>query len=160
MINTLTTSLEEVRKPIEPDNVIRILKSQYDRHKTLSISQEEQGFMGTSLKKVHTCTSCKKQGHSIEVCWAKGGGKEGQGLRQKKSKSKKKKGKAKVNAAEEESSDGKSDGSITFINFDCATLIKNILGATVILDMGASLHITPHQDMLKNYKSFSKPRII
>ena len=71
-------------------------------------------------------------------------------LRQKKkSKSKKKKGKAKVNAAKEESSDGKSDGSIAFINFDCATLIKVSSGATVILDMGAISHMTPHQDMLK-----------
>ena len=33
--------------------------------------------MGTSLKKVHTYTNCKKQGHSIETCWSKGGGKEG-----------------------------------------------------------------------------------
>ena len=50
VMNALTTSLEEVGKPIEPDYVIRILESQYDRCKTLSISQEEQGFMGTSLK--------------------------------------------------------------------------------------------------------------
>ena len=108
MMNAITTSLKEFRKPIEPDYVIRILESQYDRCKTLSISQEEQGFMGTSSKKAHTRTNCKKQGHSIETCWAKGGVEEGQGLRQKKkSKSKKKKGKAKANAAKEESSDGK-----------------------------------------------------
>ena len=110
---------------------------------------------------MHTCTNCKKQGHSIETCWAKSGGKGGQGLRQKKkSKSKKKKGRAKVNAAKEEYSDGKSGGSITFINFNCATLIKDSSGATVILDTGVSLHMTPHQDMLKNYKNFLKPRTI
>ena len=42
--------------------------------------------MGTLTKKQHICTNCKKSGHSIEMCWAKGGGKEGQGLKQKKRK--------------------------------------------------------------------------
>ena len=31
VMNTLTTSLEEVGKPLEADNIIRILKFQYDR---------------------------------------------------------------------------------------------------------------------------------
>ena len=38
------------------------------------------------------------------MCWAQGGGKEGQGLRQKKKK--KKKGKSKVNTAKETSDQG------------------------------------------------------
>ena len=59
-----------------------------------------------------------------------------------------------MNAAEESSSDGKSDGSIVFINSDCAAFIKDSMGATVIIDMGASSHMTPHQNMLKNYQSF------
>jgi len=84
VMNALITSLEEVGKPLDPDNIIRILKSQYDRRKTLTITQEEQGFVGTSEKKVHICANCKKPGHTKENCWAKGGGKEGQGPRQKK----------------------------------------------------------------------------
>ena len=31
VMNALTTSLEEVGKPLEADNIIRLLKSQYDR---------------------------------------------------------------------------------------------------------------------------------
>ena len=50
VMNALTTSLEEVGKPIEIDSIIRILKSQYDKKKSLSTTQEEQGFMGISLK--------------------------------------------------------------------------------------------------------------
>ena len=58
------------------------------------------------LKKKLVCTNCNKPGHSKENCWAKGGGKEGQGSKQQKQKQfKKKKGKYKANAAEE-SSDG------------------------------------------------------
>ena len=30
VMNALTTSLEEVGKPLDPDNIIRILKSQYN----------------------------------------------------------------------------------------------------------------------------------
>ena len=55
---------------------------------------------------------------------------------------------------------GKSDESIAFMNFDCAALIKDGSGSTVIIDTGASSHMTPHKDLLKNYQSFPKPRII
>ena len=36
-------------------------------------------------KKTKTCSNCGKPGHVLEDCWAEGGGKEGQGPRQKKS---------------------------------------------------------------------------
>ena len=65
-----------------------------------------------------------------------------------------------MNVAGESSSDGKSDESITFINFDCVAFIKDSTGATVIIDMGASMHMTPHQGLLKNYQSFPKPKTI
>ena len=164
-MNALTTSLEEVGKPIEIDSVIRILKSQYNKRRThkrrtQSTSQEEQGFMGAPLQKAHICTNCKKKGHSIENCWAKGGGKEGQGPKQKKrSKFKKKKGKEKAKAAKDSSSDGKSDGAVTFINYNCVAFIKDSTGATVIIDTGESSHMTPHQNILKNYQSFPSQRL-
>ena len=44
VMNALATSLEEVGKLIEIDSIIRILKSQYDKRKTQSTSQEEQGL--------------------------------------------------------------------------------------------------------------------
>ena len=116
--------------------------------------------MGTSLKKVLVCTNCKRKGHSIEKCWTKGSGKEGQGAKQRKRSKFKKKGKEKANAAEESSNDGKSDGSVAFINYNCVAFIKEITGATVIIDMGVSSHMIPHQNLLKNYQSFPKPRTI
>ena len=36
VMNALTTSLEEVGKPIKIDSVIRILKAQYEKKKSLS----------------------------------------------------------------------------------------------------------------------------
>ena len=95
-------------------------------------------------------TNSKKKGHIKENCWAKGGGKEGQGPHQKKqSKSKKKKGKAKVNVANESSSD-EPDEPITFMNFNWAALIKDGTGTTQILDTGASSHMMPHRNLLAN----------
>ena len=98
---------------------------------------------------------------SFEDCWAKGGGKEGQGPKQKRrSKYRKKEGKEKVNAAEESTSDGKTDESVAFINSDCVAFIQDSSGATVFIDMGASCHMTPQKNLLNNYQTFSKPRSI
>ena len=89
--------------------------------------------MRKSSKKVHICTNCKKLGHSIETCWAKGSGKEGKRPKQKKrSNFKTEKGKGKVNAAKDDSTDEKSDGYIAFINFNSTAFIKDSLGAAVL----------------------------
>ena len=65
-----------------------------------------------------------------------------------------------MNAAEESSIDGKSDESIAFINYNSVAFIKDRTGATVIIDMGVSSHMTPHQSLLKNYQSFPRRRTI
>ena len=41
IMNALITSLEEVEKPQEIDNIVRIVKSQYDRRKKQSTAQEK-----------------------------------------------------------------------------------------------------------------------
>ena len=111
--------------------------------------------MGTLTKKQHICINCKKSGHSIEMYWAKGGGKEGQGLKQKKRKqqNKKKKGKSKENTAEETSAEEGDESFVTFINFDCVALLKDRSEA-IILDTGASSYMIPHQKMLRKYILF------
>jgi hypothetical protein len=87
-MNVLMTSLEECNKPIEPNNIIRVLKAQYDKQKVLGNSQENQAFMSKQSKgqnkteKAQKCTNCKWKGHSKEQYWDKGGGSEGQGPKQ------------------------------------------------------------------------------
>ena len=61
-MNALTTSLEEVGKPIEIDSVSRILKSQYDKKKSLSTNQEEQGFMDQHQKRCLYALIASKKG--------------------------------------------------------------------------------------------------
>ena len=53
----------------------------------------------------------------------------------------KRKGKKKRNAAEESTSNRKTDESVAFINSNCVAFIQDSSGATVIIDTGASCHI-------------------
>ena len=55
---------------MDPDSIIRVLKAQYDKCKSLSTSVEDQAFVGTS-KKVVVCTNCKKKGHIKETAGIK-----------------------------------------------------------------------------------------
>jgi hypothetical protein len=48
-------TLEECGHPVNADNVIRILKSHYDKKKALSTTQEDQAFVGSSQKKQDVC---------------------------------------------------------------------------------------------------------
>ena len=50
--------------------------------------------------------------------------------------------------------------SIGFANSECTALIKDGMGATVILDTGASSHMTSHKELLKNFSSVPSPRKI
>ena len=65
-----------------------------------------------------------------------------------------------MNAAKGSSNNGKLDESVTFINYDCVAFIMDSTGATVIIDMGVSSHMTPHKHLLKNIQNFPKPRTI
>ena len=50
-MNALTTSLEECDRPLEPDNIIRVLKAQYDKRRNITSTQEEQVLQALLLKR-------------------------------------------------------------------------------------------------------------
>jgi hypothetical protein len=108
------------------------------------------------------CTNCKKKGHTKEKCWAKGGGKEGQGPKQSQNKkSKKKKGREKVHTVNEASaSSSDKDNDMVFTNSPAIFLTKNDLEFTHILDTGVSAHMAPHKNLLRSYKIFNTPKHI
>ena len=61
VMNALTTSLDEVGKPIEIDSIIRILKAQYDKKKSLSTNQEEQDSWDHQQKRrIHALIASEK----------------------------------------------------------------------------------------------------
>jgi hypothetical protein len=91
--------------------------------------------------------NCKKRGHTTEQCWAKGGGQEGQGPRQKDSK----KGEAKAEAS------ANVVASEELFAFTCTSDFaaeaaelqdpKERRGA--IVDSGASRHFCPNRSQFR-----------
>jgi len=94
------------------------------------------------LKKAKTCSNCGKPGHVVEDCWAEGGGKEGQGPRQKKSlkKVEKKTEESAAVAVEEE-----------LFAFTCTSDFNDVAESLqvpkskrgAVVDSGASSHFCP-----------------
>ena len=66
-------------------------------------SEKDKGGSGSNSKKNITCHNCHKKGHYKHECWAPGGGKEGQGLKQK--------GKAKSKPEESKDENKKESGT-------------------------------------------------
>ena len=59
--------------------LITTLSEEYERRRTKANATESaQHTVGRSSRPKPICTNCKKTGHSMENCYAKGGGKEGQ----------------------------------------------------------------------------------
>ena len=57
-----------------------------DRRKKGHSSDGGSGNIVMQVKETCECHNCKKKGHLVKDCWAKGGGKEGQGPKRKKGK--------------------------------------------------------------------------
>jgi Reverse transcriptase (RNA-dependent DNA polymerase)/gag-polypeptide of LTR copia-type len=100
------------------------------------------------------CHNCGKKGHKKADCWAKGGGKEGQGPRQKK------KGKkaetATVAAADEDDKE--------FFAFTCTSDFANVAEALQVpksrlgtcIDSGASRVYSPDRSKFTDYKTIDR----
>src|ERR1700761_3882564 len=75
--------------PLTSSMVISLLLDEHDRRvlKKPKEGQEEalgaNAGKGKKSKKDVECFNCKKKGHMKSDCWAKGGGKEGQGPKKK-----------------------------------------------------------------------------
>ena len=105
------------------------------------------------------CDNCGGSGHTQPNCWSKGGGKEGQGPRQRKSKKGAKK-------TEESAAVAKNDDEELFA-FTCTSdyvalteslqLPKDKLGACI--DSGASSHYCPDRTKFQNYRSLDDRNI-
>lgn len=98
------------------------------------------------------CHNCEKKGHKKDDCWAKGGGKEGQGSRQKGKKKSEKANKVAVVASD------KDDGLITF---SCTSDYGEVANALKIpkskmggcIDSGVSRDYSPDCEKFSKYRS-------
>jgi hypothetical protein len=100
-----------------------------------------------------TCENCDRPGHSKPDCWSKGGGKEGQGPRQKK--------KGKTNEAIIVVADDDNSELFTFTcTLDYVALANSLdvpkprLGTCI--DSGASRHYCPDRTKFTEYKQVKR----
>ena len=85
---TITTNANEIGNPINPTHIVKFICNDYDKHmigKEVDKKSKDQAFAAQSQKCKNKfdikCFNCKKKGHIRTDCWAKGGGKKGQGPR-------------------------------------------------------------------------------
>ena len=113
-LSAVTATASVLKQELQPEDLIQAIIDEYDRRSTRHGSSREktadaaffasagnnQGKTRRKSEKDIECFNCRKKGHKKADCWAKGGGKEGQGPRSKAKKEEPKKESA--NAAEEE----------------------------------------------------------
>jgi len=96
-ISSITAAAKLTKKPIDSDDVIILGTDEYDRRDLKSRAKSKKDEKDAAFhagvgskggkqggRKDITCHNCLKRGHVKADCWAKGGGKEGQGPKGKK----------------------------------------------------------------------------
>jgi len=130
--------------------------------KPLSNSKDE-AFGADAPRSKKQCSNCNKHGHLKANCWAKGGGKEGQGLKRNKDKDKSKDTLAMAEevllldawAAIEEIEDGTKEAWVKTVAVAGSSLARPGQAhhtTTEIYDSGASWHMSPFRERFLNYK--------
>jgi Reverse transcriptase (RNA-dependent DNA polymerase)/gag-polypeptide of LTR copia-type/GAG-pre-integrase domain len=107
-----------------------------------------------------TCDNCHKPGHKSKDCWSKGGGKEGQGPRQKKKKSEKSDKTEKA----DETAVVANDGDDGLFAFTCTSDYKEVANAIKVpksrmggcVDSGASRDYSPDREKFSNYQTIDR----
>ena len=107
-----------------------------------------------------TCENCKNAGHTKANCWAKGGGKEGQGPRGQNSK----KGEKKAETAAAAEATSNADEIFTFTCTSDYVEVANTLNVPksrlgACIDSGTSQHYSPDRDAFINYSPINNTTI-
>ena len=94
-LSAVTATASVLKRELEPKDLMQVIINEYDRWSTRSRNQKDKGSdatfyaggnkgkTGKRSDKDIECFNCHKKGHKKIDCWAKGGGKEGQGPRSK-----------------------------------------------------------------------------
>src|SRR5258708_15941173 len=132
--DSLTSSCDVNNMDITPTAVICAATCEYKKHVLWEENKaQDKAFAATTeadkkaKKKEVECFNCKKKGHYKSECWAKGGGKEGEGPKKPRDKDKSSKGKNKskakdgkdhANAAKAETSSSEDESWVVIVEVD------------------------------------------
>ena len=124
-LSAVTATASVLKKDLNPEDLMQTIIDKYDRRSTRSRVPKEKGgdvaFYaegnnsqggkgGKKANKDVECFNCHKKGHKKAECWAKGGGKEGQGPKSKSKKEKDESKKGKDEPKKELASTAEEDG--------------------------------------------------
>jgi hypothetical protein len=142
----MNTTAKLTRTALTPDIVTSLVTDEFDRCVLRKPKEGQEEALGANAgkgkksKKDVECFNCKKKGHMKSDCWAKGGGKEGQGPKKKAQDSaaaadKQQQPDIEAWAAVEEVLDEEDSNQISFA---CKPRVEGEL-----YDSGASCHMSP-----------------
>jgi gag-polypeptide of LTR copia-type len=175
-MHALNASADFTKSLIMPSNVIRLTLDEYDSRnenkpkedadEAFATSQQKQ--KGKDKKKKHDieCHNCKKRGHVKAECWAKGGGKEGQGPK-----------KTGNNSSAAGTTSANASGATTVAaegDIEAWAVIEEMLEESVVAasvprtvpqdaelyDSGATNHMSPFREKFTTYREIPPRAII
>src|ERR1700761_6180978 len=141
--------------PLTSSMVISLLLDEHDRRVLKKPKEGQEEALGADAgkkkksKKDVECFNCKKKGHMKSDCWAKGGGKEGQGPKKK----------SQDNAAsadQQQQSDAEAGAVIEEVldqDVSLATLENKPQREGELYDSGASCHMSPFRHQFISYRT-------
>ncbi len=151
-------ALLEHETVLKHDQENALISSQSSKLKLFFSNPDSKGTEGP------TCSNCKRPGHTVDHCWAKGGGAEGKGPKWKQSKGNSK-GKGKKTGSAKVANDNRSlsPPPAVYITHAEALMSKDTSDPRetyFYLDLAASNHICHTQDYFSSYRKLGSPRRI
>ena len=149
--------------------VTKLAFDEYDNRVLESGKPQDDTFTSDDKKKKKKqrsdveCFNCHKKGHMKSDCWAKGGGKEGQGPKKKARGSKDSGAKAEVAAGTEQAKDKNADievwaaitedeGAEQFPQVPVLAAGEDASVEAELYDSGASRHMSPYREQFVTYR--------
>jgi hypothetical protein len=172
LLQMLSATAHVNNKILTSNQIIAAIHEEADElkvHKEADKAAENAPMVATqakrrSEKKNVKCSNCKRNGHKMEDCFMKGGGKEGQAPWDKKKDNQRdqkhdgKKGEKRTGKANAASIDDTNNDNISLAVTYCPTepleaLAVHPTNQSAIIDCGATRHFTPNRSDLINFIS-------
>src|SRR6266581_603348 len=163
---SISNSTRVSGQPLTADDLEAMILAEFTQReiKKQKSNTKDEAFAADTPKSKKQCSNCNKRGHLKADCWAKGGGKEGQGPKRK-DKAQDSAAAAEENelgawaAVEEVSAEEDQGDFVGAAGSPLARPGRAHNAATKLYDSGASRHMSPFRDRFQTYQAI-EPRAI